>query len=460
MSLLNYISGLLSFFNDRRIIRKIEQLIQSIVEYKTMRLWTISKNKAEFDRYKTLVDGSLKSVLDDQKISQALRDNSIEAMSGQKQIILIHDPCDIRKKYAQKQENLGKVLDLDKNVINGYRTFNSIAIDEEQKRLHLVDISVYSNRAPEYVTQEELELYFNGVLQQSNIDEERQRAIEIEKLIATERYTNLWEITKQQLQQISNNIKKNNPDVCLIHVLDREFDDKNCFSFIDEELQDKFVIRLKLSRNSAKSKIDEKGKLKKIKLKEVKFFHKKQFHIPKLKIKNQVYESAKCLIEWGTLPIEQQKYNVVRVTLKDRKNRNIFDSPMLLITNNEITKSEHAYAIYHMYLQRSKIEGVFKFIKNVLGWEEFQVRDYQSIHNLIALCFFIGGYFYEIESVLVENSLFQKICELGGGKGKFTRHYFLLGLSKILTYQSVGKFLKDHDLEEIPEERLSEVLII
>jgi hypothetical protein len=148
MTLLNYISGLLSFFNDRRIIRKTEELIQSIMENKTMRLWTISKNKAEFDRYKTLVDGSLKSVLDDKKISQALRDNSIETLSGQKQITLIHDPCNIRKKYAQEQENLGKVLDLDKKVINGYETFNTIAVDFEKKRLHLIDISVYSNRTP------------------------------------------------------------------------------------------------------------------------------------------------------------------------------------------------------------------------------------------------------------------------------------------------------------------------
>lgn len=83
---------------------------------------------------------------------------------------------------------------------------------------------------------------------------------------------------------------------------------------------------------------------------------------------------------------------------------------MLLITNKKITKSCHAKAIYYLYLQRSKIEGVFKFIKDVLGWEEFQVGDYQSIQNLIALGFFIGGYFYEIESVLVENSVFKNIC--------------------------------------------------
>ena len=47
-------------------------------------------------------------------------------MHGQKQIILIHDPCDIRKEYSKELEKIGKVLDLDKNVINGYYTFNTI----------------------------------------------------------------------------------------------------------------------------------------------------------------------------------------------------------------------------------------------------------------------------------------------------------------------------------------------
>jgi hypothetical protein len=37
-----------------------------------------------------------------------------------------------------KKGSKGKVLDLDKNVINGYYTFNTVAIDDG-KQLHLVD---------------------------------------------------------------------------------------------------------------------------------------------------------------------------------------------------------------------------------------------------------------------------------------------------------------------------------
>jgi len=109
---------------------------------------------------------------------------------------------------------------------------------------------------------------------------------------------------------------------------------------------------------------------------------------------------------------------------------------MLLLTNRKIKTAYQAHGIYFTYLQRSKIEGVFKFLKDVLGWEEFQVRDFESIKNIIALCFFIGGYFYEIESELIENTTIQYICDLGGGKGKYTRYYFLQGLAKIRNEQS------------------------
>jgi hypothetical protein len=63
---------------------------------------------------------------------------------------------------------------------------------------------------------------------------------------------------------------------------------------------------------------------------------------------------------------------------------------MLLLTNRKIKTAEQAHGVYFTYLKRSKIEGVFKFLKDVLGWEEFRVRDFESIKNIIALCFFIG----------------------------------------------------------------------
>jgi vacuolar-type H+-ATPase subunit E/Vma4 len=92
MNLTFYTGVLLSFFKDRRVINNIEQMIKKIITEKTIRLYTVAEDTNEYNRFKSLIDGSLKSVLDNKKISEALRKNSSEAMSGQKQITLIHFP--------------------------------------------------------------------------------------------------------------------------------------------------------------------------------------------------------------------------------------------------------------------------------------------------------------------------------------------------------------------------------
>ncbi len=83
---------------------------------------------------------------------------------------------------------------------------------------------------------------------------------------------------------------------------------------------------------------------------------------------------------------------------------------MLLISNYVITGEKMALWIFHRYLKRSKIEGVFKFLKKHQGWEHFQVCDFESIQNVIVLAYFIGGYFYEVESALTHDPAMKEIC--------------------------------------------------
>ncbi len=163
-------------------------------------------------------------------------------------------------------------------------------------------------------------------------------------------------------------------------------------------------------------------------------------------MKKKVYQEAECLFEWDTLNLRGSEYSVVRITMMERTGKPIYKQPMLLLTNITVQKAEQAREIYSLYLMRAKIESVFKFLKDVLGWEEFQVRDYESIKNIIALAFFVGGYFYEIGSDLTENPTIALIAQLGGGKGKVTRYYFLEGLKKLLTHKSVERFLEKQEV--------------
>ncbi len=170
--------------------------------------------------------------------------------------------------------------------------------------------------------------------------------------------------------------------------------------------------------------------------------------MPKFRNKGKVYQNVTCQVETDTLTLTDKEYTVVRVTLFDRHGKTIHKNPMLLISNIAIKSAKEGVSIYRIYLLRAKIEQVFKFLKDVLGWEEFQIRDYEAIKNLLALLFFIGSYFYEIESELINNHNVALIAQLGGGKGKVTRHYFLEGLKKMLILADVARFREKNEVDD------------
>jgi hypothetical protein len=119
-----------------------------------------------------------------------------------------------------------------------------------------------------------------------------------------------------------------------------------------------------------------------------------------------------------------------------------------LISNYSLSNFQMVQYVYEIYLQRPKIEGVFKFLKDVLGWETFRLHDYQSILNLISLAFFIGAYFYEMEDELTKNETVKWICKLGKGKGKISRHFFMRGLAVLIQIEEFNKFRKENNITD------------
>jgi len=402
----------------------------------------MSQDKNEYERYKTLLDNSLKSVLDDEKISKALRENCSEKLKDRKRIYAIGDHCDIRKKYSSKLENIGKVRDLDGNIINGYTSFATVIVDENKKDVTLADITVFSNKEERFVSQEEIEKYKCKKI------EDVKRVAQLKELIDGDNHINMTLSIERQTKKVSDSLKTENHDLLICHVNDRFCDSVEYFEYIDQILKDEFVVRAKLSRNSNTTKIDAKGKTKAVKLVDAVFANNTQYIIDMLRLKKTIYQQAKVLIEWDKIIINEKEYSCVRITLKTRDGTPIYDNPMLLISNRKIDTHLQAKEIYHIYLMRSKIEATFKFLKNVLGWEEFQVRDWDSIKNIIALCFFIGNYFYEIESALIDNSTIEIICQMGNGKGTVSRHFFLEGLRVLLITAGALRFKQEMGISD------------
>jgi len=389
-----------------------------------------------------MLDNSLKSVLDEKKISDALRANITQKLGDRERVYVIGDHCDIRKEHSRKLENIGKVRDLKGNLTNGYNTLGSVIVDENKKDVTLADITVFSNKEKRFVNQAEIKAYESGEI------EDEARILAIRELVENNNHINMTLSVREQTKRVSEALKAKNDNLTICHVHDRFCDSVGYFEHIDQTLNDEFVVRVKLSRNSNEKRIDANGKSHSVKLIDAPFTNNKTYIIDKLRLKGKLYQQAKVLIEWDSVTLNKKVYSVVRITLTKKSGEAIHKKPMLLISNIEVNNYIGAKEIYHTYLLRSKIEAVFKFLKDVLGWEEFQVRDWDSIKNIIALCFFIGNYFYEIESTLIENPTIEIICQMGSGKGMVSRHFFLEGLKVMLITQNTLRLKRELDISD------------
>ena len=281
-------------------------------------IWKLSSDKAEYERFEHLLSNdSSKNAIDRTVFNELLRHRALEKIEGEVCATVIHDPCSIRKAHSQKMEKLDRVLDLEGNVINGYRTFNSVLLYKSS--LSLLGCHPYSQK----------------------------------------------EASEQENDHLTN---------------------------------------------------------------------------------KEVYQQVQAVISYEKNCVGEDFYNIVKINLFSRNGRAIFAKPMVLITNYELLNEEVALAVFQKYLKRSKIEGVFKFLKESLGWENFQIRNFQAIKNILLLGFFVGAYFCEREPELMDNPFVLIICGLAKNKGKISRHFFMKGLVVLAHLQMAQQFLEEQNL--------------
>lgn len=386
-----------------------------------------------------MLDGSLKTVLDSEKLNISLLANNSEYFKDKDYVVVLHDPSDIRKKYSQEADHLCKVLDLDKKLINGYRSLSSACVDIRGKNLRLLRCSPYSTTDTNYLKVEELRLYADNKLK------DQKRAKEIKLALTSGEGYNLKSLVKDHTSQITEQIRASNPNAVIVDVYDRGFDDTEVFEH-ETDLGNLFVVRSKLNRVSNELQVCSKGKEKNIKLRHQQFFQGDEVRYQKMTLQGKTYQDAKGVFEWNEVEIKGRMYSVVKIRFFDRAGRNIFKNPMLLITNMQVDQLQMAQMVFELYCKRAKIEGVFKFCKEVLGWEDNRIPDYNVVKNLISLIYFVAGYFYEIEDQLTQDKTIEWIAQLGGGKGKITRHFILNGFAQLINYKLAQRFFEQQDI--------------
>ena len=409
----------------------------------------MSVDKKMYDVFKGLLSGKQVSTLSSEVLLSCVAQKSLSGLGNSCEVYVLHDPSSIRKPESSSMEYLDKVHSLKGGVVNGYQSMNSIAVHPFTQQVHLLAHRLYSSNEPTYLSQKD-------VKDVASLDEAGKA------LLDSATYINTQVLYKDHLRQSSSLLKSEDASRQVCHIADREFDDASHFAYIDD-LGDSFVTRLKLSRlsNERKTVYTATGKIsKKVvykKLIDKGFAQQGTYQIAKLTIKNKTYQQVTCYLEWEPLKIGDRSYNVVRITLK-QGNKTIFAHPMLLITNREVKSLEQAKQIYTAYILRFKIEIVFKFLKQELGWESFQIQDFNSIKNIVALAFFLLGYFKELEDELKDHPTTQTLAQLAQAKGKITLYYLMKGLKKLAHFQEVRKWMNQNDIDEKQVEQMIQYL--
>lgn len=410
-------------------------ILSKILSYSSCKLYAMSETKQEYKKlYRTITCENKLSDISPELINKALMENVQSKVTDINDVYLIHDPSDIRKPHTKKSENIGKVRDLNGNIINGYSSYNIVSIIPNDNTINLLSHCSYSNKDENFLKLEDVKK-----LEANKDFDGKEKAF---NLYNSSSYFNKKSLSIKEITRVSKELKQSNPKLKITHIFDREFDDRAYFDLIDSTLFDDFIIRVK------KSKV-----LNDIKLITSEFENSYEVTATKLRIKNKCYQDAKILIEYSAF----NGYTVVRVSIKNRKGNNIFKDPMLLITNKKIDSRELAYKVYLTYLKRSKIEYVFRFLKESLGWEEIQIRDFTGIQNLLSLCFYVSAYLYGIEEEIARDDFVIKLAKIGGGKEKVTRFFILKGLKMLISKVRIERIFKELNISKEEQDELEAI---
>jgi hypothetical protein len=409
----------------------------------------MASEKREYNVFTGLLGGEQIHTLSAAITLDCVKSHTAEQLGNAPRQFLLHDGCDLRKPDSRGLEYLGQVLSLSKQVISGYKTMNMVVVDAESQSLHLLGHELYSNKMPNYIGE--------TVLNTPKLSVGLTPAQQL--LVDKKTYINTKILYHQNIKAGSDWLKAQRPGVQVCHISDREFDEESHWEFMDE-LGDEFITRLKTNRLSHQTRTTYtlRGKISKQiayhALIDKPFAHSCTYEVAKITFHGTTYTDVTAQIEWEEWIVNQKTYSVVRITLR-KGSQPLFKQPMLLVTNRKVRNASQAKEIYASYLLRSKIEVVFRFLKQNLGWESFQVRDFNKIKNLLAIAFFLVGFFPELEEQLKNNPLAQNLCELGHSKGVVTIHFLLKGLERLIHFQEVTQWMQQ---ENISKQDIDEML--
>ena len=89
-----------------------------------------------------------------------------------------------------------------------------------------------------------------------------------------------------------------------------------------------------------------------------------------------------------------------------------------------------------------------------------QIKNLKGIQNLLAVCFYVASYLYEMGKEKAYDDYVILLAKLGDGKGTVTKHFIIKGIRKLLTYHLVDQFFKENDVSQEKQNELSDAVEI
>lgn len=151
---------------------------------------------------------------------------------------------------------------------------------------------------------------------------------------------------------------------------------------------------------------------------------------------------------WGAFEFEGQRLWLLRARVIWAEGiavGKLEDSEWWLMTNIPIGNRATAQRVWGYYRKRWEIENFFKFLKEGLNWEQFQIIRLEEIRRLSALVLIAGMFIYKLSGAVTEEAI-QLVLRLGGwtGRDKPGKAVLLRGVARYYCYRSVAHFLGQH----------------
>ncbi len=387
-----YLGRFDSTCGDRRTRYTLEQTVQGILGGQSLCCAQIARSApglaakdSSEQRIRDMVDGrSTKNSpdLDEQHIVQRLVLRGVEMLSGDDEIWVAMDTSDLRKPYATKMPDLMGVLDLNKNVVPGYRLMTALGLGHQARGVlyhHL-----FSSTATDF--RSEPQESFDAVDAVSNALSPLSAVV---TFLVDRGFDNiaLWHRVWHHGHHLVGRIRD------LGRVVFRPTPNERWERTVIQNLAPHLRPLATLKAEMEVQMIGQRRQYRQA-------------------VTAQISSTRVQLRYSATGDRKEQRYRrdawIVHVQLEGTVH-----DPWWLITDWPVETAEDAQRVFRMYCSRWATEDAYKFIKGCFGWEEVQVMDLHGIRLLVALGWLVAAFLYEL-GVTWDWAEVQLLARLGG----------------------------------------------